>query len=177
MTNEQVANNMVVGLAYTLKVDGEVVEQVGKDEPMEYLHGADDIIPGLEKQLAGKKVGDTFSVTIPPEDGYGLYDPEDVEELPRHIIDGADNLEKGAMLEIEDEDGDFYLAFVRDIQGDTITIDYNPPLAGKELAYDVEVVSIREATAEEIDHGHVHAHGLDDYDDEDDEDYDDDDDD
>lgn len=157
MTVDTIADGVVVSLAYTLTVDGQVIAQTEDGEPMEYLHGAENIVPGLETALTGKKVGDKFSVTLDPEDAYGDYDEEDIEEIDIAELP-AEDLEVGMPLEVEDEDGYLYLAFVREINADTVVLDFNAPLAGKTLTYDVEVVGLREADEEELAHGHVHGY-------------------
>jgi FKBP-type peptidyl-prolyl cis-trans isomerase SlyD len=168
---QYIAENMVVSLAYTLSVEGEEISRATREEPMEYLHGYQEIVPGLENALAGKKVGDRFSVTLAPADAYGDYDEENFEEIDRSDIEDADDLEIGMVLEVEDEDGFTYMAHVAEISGNTVTLDFNPPLAGKTLKYDVEVLDIRLADEEEIEHGHAHGSALfeddDDFDDED----------
>jgi len=163
---QKITDGLVVSLNYVLTVDGETLAQTDADDPMEYLHGAEEILPGLERALDGKQVGDKFSVTLQPEDAYGEYDEDDVEEIDRADIPNVDELEIGMVVEVEDEDGYAYMAQVREIGAKIVTLDFNPPLAGKTLTYDVEVVAIREATAEELEHGHSHG-------DDDDEEYED----
>lgn len=158
---ERITDGMVVSLAYRLTVEGEVVAQTDDGEPLEYLHGAQNIVPGLEAALDGKVVGDKISVTLTPDEAYGAYDEEDYEEVDRADIPDADQLEVGMVLEVEDEDGYSYMAFVKELTADTVVLDFNPPLAGKTLTYDVEVMSMRAATEEELAHGHVHGDGHD----------------
>ncbi len=155
----KITDGLVVSLNYVLTVDGETLAQTDADDPMEYLHGAEEILPGLERALDGKQVGDKFSVTLQPEDAYGEYDDEDVEEIDRADIPNVEELEVGMVVEVEDEDGYAYMAQVREIGEKIVTLDFNPPLAGKTLTYDVEVIAIREATAEELEHGHSHGDG------------------
>lgn len=157
MAVNTIADGVVVSLAYTLTVDGQVIAQTEDGEPMEYLHGAENIVPGLEAALAGKKMGDKFSVTLAPEDAYGEYDEDDIEEIDSAELP-AEDLEIGMPLEVEDEEGYLYLAFVREINPDTVVLDFNAPLAGKTLTYDVEVIGLREADEEELAHGHVHGY-------------------
>ncbi len=163
---QKITDGVVVSLNYVLTVDGEKLAQTEAGEPMEYLHGAEEILPGLEAALTNKQVGDKFSVTLSPEDGYGDYDEEDVEEIDRADIPNADELEVGMEVEVEDEDGFTYTAEVIELTPEVVVLDFNPPLAGKTLTYDVEVVGVREATAEEREHGHAHGAGW-----EEDEDY------
>lgn len=170
---QYIAENMVVSLAYTLSVDGEEISRATNEEPMEYLHGHQEIVPGLENALVGKKVGDRLSVTLEPADAYGDYDEENFEEIERSEIEDSDDLELGMVLEVEDEDGFTYMAHVAEINGSTVVLDFNPPLAGKTLRYDVEVLDIRLADEEELAHGHAHGSALFEDDDFDDEDYDD----
>lgn len=163
---QKIEDGLVVSLNYILTVDGEVLAKTDATDPMEYLHGAEEILPGLEAALTGKQVGDKFSVTLAPEDAYGDYDDEDIEEIDRADIPNADELEVGMAVEVEDEEGYAYTAEVIDMTDKLVTLDFNPPLAGKTLTYDVEVIGVREATAEELEHGHAHGNGW-----EDDEDY------
>jgi len=172
MTIDRIQDGVVVSLAYRLTVDGEEIARTDDGEAMEYLHGAENIVPGLEKALTGRKIGDQFAVTLQPDEAYGDYDDENIEELDRQDVPDAETLEKGMVIEVEDEEGFVYLAFVRDLTADTVVLDYNPPLAGKTLTYEVEVLALREADDEELAHGHVH--GMDDlWDDEDDDEEDD----
>jgi FKBP-type peptidyl-prolyl cis-trans isomerase SlyD len=159
MTPNRITDGVVVSLAYSLTVDGELIEQVGSDEPLEYLHGADMIVPGLEAVLEGKERGAKLHVTLPPDQAYGEYDEEEIEEIDRDEMPESEQLEVGMMVEVEDEDGETYYAFVAEINDDTVVLDFNPPLAGKTLTYDVEVLDLREATQEEIEHGHLHYDG------------------
>ncbi len=158
---DTVQNQLVVSIAYTLRLaDGEVVDASDADEPLEYLHGASNIIPGLERALTGMRVGESKQVRVAPADGYGEYDPEDVEEVDRADFPADLPLQVGMVLEIDDEDGYVSEATVRAVTPRTVTLDYNHPLAGKELMFDVEVVGIREATEEELAHGHAHSMGF-----------------
>lgn len=166
---DQIRDGMVVSLAYVLTVDGEEVGRSDHNEPLEYLHGAENIVPGLEAALTGKRVGDQFTVTIPPADAYGEYDEDDIDEFEVEDIPGAENLEPGMVVEMEDDDGYIEVGMVKSVEDGVVVVDFNPPLAGKTLTFDVKVLSMRQADAEELKHGHPHS--LDDY--YDDEDYDD----
>ncbi len=146
-------NDMVGLLAYTLTVDGEVVETVDRANPIEYLHGAQNIVEGLEAALEGKQAGDTFEVTVAPEQGYGEYLEDDIEAIPVSEFDDLDELQVGMELEMVDEDGDVVEATIVEITPDQVVLDFNPPLAGKTLHYTVEVVDVREATEEELEMG------------------------
>ncbi len=170
MNPTTIADGVVVSLAYTLEVDGEIVAKTEPGEPMEYLHGAENIVPGLEAALTGRQIGDRLSVTLSPDEGYGEYDPEDIDEIPREDVEHLEDLEVGMVIEVEDDEGDVYLAFVREIGDETVTLDFNPPLAGKTLTYHVEVLGMRQADEEELAHGHVHGMFMDVDDDFDDDD-------
>lgn len=168
MAVDRIQDGVVVSLNYVLTVDGEEIARTEPGEPMDYLHGAENIVPGLEAALTGHQMGDRVSVTLTPDEAYGEYDEDNIEELDREDVPQADELENGMVIEVEDEEGDVYLAFVREVTADTVVLDYNPPLAGKTLTYDVEIVGLREAEEHELAHGHVH--GMDEFDDEYDED-------
>jgi FKBP-type peptidyl-prolyl cis-trans isomerase SlyD len=168
MAVDTIRDGVVVSMSYVLKVDGQEVGRADADDPLEYLHGAENIVPGLEAALEGKRVGDRVDVTVPPEDAYGDYDEEDIDEFDKDEIPGAENLETGMVVEVEDEDGYVYIGMVKEVKADTVLVDFNPPLAGKTLSFSVEVLKLREADEEELDHGHPHS--LDDfYEDEDEE--------
>jgi FKBP-type peptidyl-prolyl cis-trans isomerase SlyD len=167
--SDTITDGKVVSLAYVLTVDGQEVSRTDSDDPLEYLHGAQNIIPGLEAALAGKKVGDKINVTLNPDEAYGDYDEDEVEEIDRDDMPEAEALEEGMLVEVEDEDGYTYVATVTQITDDTVTLDFNPPLAGKTLTYSVEVLGMREANEDELDHGHPHSLDHDHFDDYDDE--------
>ncbi len=159
MAVETITDGVVVSLAYTLSVDGEEIERVDRDEPLDYLHGAGNIVPGLEVLLEGKRVGDKIHATLPPEQAYGDYDEDDTDTFDRDLLDIDVELQEGLEVEVEDEDGYTYVATIVELTDDTVTLDFNPPLAGKTLTYDVEVVALRQATDDEVNHGHVHYAG------------------
>ena len=174
MTNAQqiVQDDLVVELAYVLRLDdGEVVDEATPDEPLEYLHGHANIISGLEVALTGLKVGDRRHVVVSPADGYGDYDPDDVESIPLSEFPSDIELEEGLALQVYGDDGGVYTAIVESIADGEVLLDFNHPLAGENLHFDVEVVGLRSATPEELAHGHAHS----DFDDDDDDEYDDDD--
>jgi FKBP-type peptidyl-prolyl cis-trans isomerase SlyD len=165
MTNDTIRDGLVVSLAYTLTADGETIETSTSEEPLDYLHGAENIVPGLEAALNGKRVGDQFSVTLQPADAYGDYDDDDVETIPLSDLPDAETLEEGMVVVMEDEEGYLFDAIIREIGKDTVVLDFNPPLAGKTITYDVQVIAMREAEEEEIAAGQ--PYGFDDFDDED----------
>jgi FKBP-type peptidyl-prolyl cis-trans isomerase SlyD len=153
MADQTIADGTVVGIVYELRVDGETVDEAAADEPLEYLHGADNIVPGLEAALAGHQVGDHLRVTVSPADGYGEYDPDDVEWFPRQDFDDAPDLTPGTLLTLEDEDGELYDVIVSEVTSDEVALDFNSPLAGKTLDFAVEVVTIRPAEPDELAQG------------------------
>jgi FKBP-type peptidyl-prolyl cis-trans isomerase SlyD len=147
----------VVTFHYTLKNSkGELLESSVGDDPLEYLHGHRNIIPGLENALTGKAIGEKFTATIEPENGYGQYDDGLVQSLSRSEFQEVDDLQVGIQLEVEDSDGRG-LVTVTEIKGEEVTVDGNHPLAGERLMFEVEVVKIRDGTAEELTHGHAHS--------------------
>lgn len=152
----RIANNTVVSLSYVLKDnDGNLLDQSGEDAPFSYLHGAGNIIPGLENQLTGKQAGDSLKVEVAPEDGYGVRDSELVRSVPRSLFD-TDQIQPGMQFTAHSEHG-HRLVTVVGVDGDNVTLDENHPLAGVTLHFDVKVLDVRSASNEEIDHGHVHG--------------------
>lgn len=147
-------DNMVGVIAYKLTVDGQNIETIEADDPIEYLHGADNIVPGLETALTNKQAGDHFSITLQPADGYGDYDEELIEEMAASDFDDFDELEVGMEIEMLDEDGDIFDAVIVELKPDAVVVDFNPALAGKVLTYEVQVVDVRKATTDEIEMGY-----------------------
>ena len=155
----QVAGNKAVSIHYTLtNDDGEVLDSSIGDEALVYLHGQGNIISGLEQALSGKAVGDKFNVRIEAIDAYGEFMAERVQVIPRTMFEGVDELEIGMQFQADVSEGPGIVTII-DIEGDDVTIDGNHPLAGMALTFDVEVIEVREASAEEIDHGHIHGAG------------------
>lgn len=147
-----------VTINYTLKDDeGKLIDE-SKDSSFIYLHGHQNIIPGLEAELNDKSKGDTFSLVLEPKDAYGEYNPSITQTISNNAFGGQD-VEVGMQFHAEGDDGHPVLITVSEINGDDVTIDGNPPLAGVTLNYDVEVMDVRDATDEELSHGHIHAHG------------------
>lgn len=153
----QVTDNLVVKIDYKLTVEGELLDSSGEDGPLEYLHGHQNIIPGLERELAGMKAGDSKQVSVAAVDGYGEIDDEAIIDVPREEFPENIPLDPGIELEITDQDGEIMLAKILEIGDEMVKLDSNHPLAGKVLEFDVKVVELREATDEEIAHGHVHS--------------------
>lgn len=150
-----IADNDVVTFHYTLKGDtDEVIDSSAGGEPLAYLHGHGNIVPGLERELTGKSVGDRLQVRVPAAQGYGEYDRALVQKVPRRALKGIDNLRVGLRLQAGHQ-----AVTVKHIAGDMITLDGNHPLAGQDLNFDVEITAVRPATEEELAHGHVHGDG------------------
>jgi FKBP-type peptidyl-prolyl cis-trans isomerase SlyD len=175
-----VADDVVVSIEYSLTVDGEIVDSSEENEPLEYLQGYQNIIPGLEREMAGMKIGDSKSVKVKPKDGYGELDPDALIEIPRSEFPKDFDLKPGVDLQLQNQEGELLNAVVVAVTGDQVKLDLNHPLAGKELFFKVKVVDLREATEEELEHGHVHGEDFDEedfdedmFDEDDDEDLDD----
>ncbi|MCE8001316.1 FKBP-type peptidyl-prolyl cis-trans isomerase [Billgrantia ethanolica] len=155
----QIAQNSVVAFHYTLTNDaGEVLDSSEGRQPLTYLHGAGNIIPGLEKQLEGREAGEKLNVTVAPEEGYGEVQPQLVQEVPRDAFQGVEAVEPGMQFQAQTQGGPLMVTVTK-IEGDTVTVDGNHPLAGQKLNFDVEIATVREASQEEIEHGHVHGEG------------------
>lgn len=135
--------------------DGEVIDSSESSEPLAYLHGNGNLIPGLEKELEGKKVGDKISCIVGPEEAYGEYDQNLVFTINKSHFADPDKVEEGMQFEAQGEDGSRVVTVVS-VKDDDVTVDANHPLAGEDLHFDVHVVEIRDPTEEELKHGHVH---------------------
>jgi FKBP-type peptidyl-prolyl cis-trans isomerase SlyD len=155
----QIAVNCVAYIHYTLKDDsGAVIDSSAGGEPLAYLHGAGNIVPGLEKALDGKQAGEKLSVKVAPEEGYGVRDEALVQQVPRRSFQGVRDLKAGMQFQAQTAQGPVAVTVTK-VQGDMITVDGNHALAGVTLNFEVEVAKVREATAEELMHGHVHGAG------------------
>jgi FKBP-type peptidyl-prolyl cis-trans isomerase SlyD len=155
----KVAEHTVVSIEYTLTDDlGEVLDESEDGDPLVYLHGAGNIIPGLESALDGRTLGEAFNISVAPEDGYGDYDDTLVAEVERDRFPQPGEIEVGDEFEANTPDGP-RLVRVVEVNDDTVTIDANHPLAGEELHFKVKIVGVRAATKEEMDHGHAHGPG------------------
>jgi len=155
----QIADKMVVTIDYTLKDDNGNVLDSSNDGQFTYLHGSNNIIPGLENALTGKSAGDEVEVTVSPTEGYGERNDSMVQAVPRDMFDSEQEIEVGMQFHAQSPEGDMVVVTVMDVDDDDITVDGNHPLAGMNLNFGVKVVDVREATAEEMDHGHVHGPG------------------
>ncbi len=155
----QVAKNKVVSIDYKLTdKSGQLLDSSEGGDPLAYIHGAGNIIPGLETALAGKKSGDKISVTIPPKDAYGERDEEQTATIPRDKFNVKD-VKAGMQFRAQTEQGTRVLTVVT-VDKDNVKVDGNHPLAGVTLVFDVTVKDVREATQDELAHGHVHGPGV-----------------
>jgi FKBP-type peptidyl-prolyl cis-trans isomerase SlyD len=156
----QIAKNRVVTLAYTLKDNDDNIIDQSEDGSFCYLHGASNIIPGLEDALTGKMAGDELSVSIPPEEAYGVRDAAREQEVPRSAFPPEQEIEVGMQFHAQGPEGQAIMVTISKVEDDTITVDGNHPLASVHLNFDVKVMDIRDASPEELEHGHVHGpHG------------------
>lgn len=157
----QISDKKVASIHYTLKDDtGEVIDSSQGAEPLTYLQGAGNIIPGLEQALAGKAVGDKLEVSVEPEQGYGEVHDEMIQTVPRDAFQGVESIEVGMRFQAQTAGGPVSVV-VTEVSDENVTVDGNHPLAGQNLHFTVEVVEIRDATDEELQHGHVHGPGCD----------------
>ncbi len=155
----QISDNKVVSIHYTLTNDaGEVIDSSEGREPLPYLAGAGNIIAGLESALEGKSVGDKLDVRVAPEDGYGERHEQMIQEVPRSAFDGVDDIQVGMHFQAQSDHGPVSVV-VTALTDETVTVDGNHPLAGEHLNFAVEVVDVRDASEEELEHGHVHGPG------------------
>jgi len=152
---EKIEPQTVVGITYTLKDEsGDLIESNKNDEPLSFLFGTGQIIPGLENALEGKGVGETASVVVTPDEGYGISDPEKIFEVPKDRFDG--DIEVGTVVQAQVPDAGMVPFMVIGLDGDQVKLDGNHPLAGKTLNFEVDIISIRAATEEELKHDHSH---------------------
>lgn len=155
----QIEENKVVTINYTLTDENGTVIDESKDSNFAYLHGHQNIIPGLEKALAGKKAEDNVQVTVEPADGYGERDDAQIQAVPRNMFPGDVEIQAGMNFHAETPEGMPVMVTVVEVSDDTVTVDGNHPLAGQRLNFDVEIVSVRDAEQVELEHGHVHGPG------------------
>ncbi|HUX73139.1 MAG TPA: peptidylprolyl isomerase [Steroidobacteraceae bacterium] len=156
----QIAADRVVSIHYTLKdAGGEILDSSAGGEPLAYLQGRGHIVPGLERALEGRSGGETLSVVVAPEEGYGARDPQLVQRVPRRTLQGAGEIQKGKQFQARTAGGT-RLFTVTAVAGDMVTLDGNHPLADQTLHFHVEIVAVREASAQELAHGHVHGAGA-----------------
>ena len=154
-----IEDRKVVTFHYTLRNrEGEEIESSRKGEPVTYLHGYRNIVPGLEKAMAGREAGDTFEVTVEPADAYGERNPNKVQRIPAKHFPNARKLKPGQFVELQTKRGPIQAVIVK-VGRFNVDVDANHPLAGQALTFDVEITDLRDASQEEIDHGHVHGPG------------------
>src|ERR1044071_1834848 len=155
----QIASDAVVSIHYTLTNDaGETLDSSAGGDPLAYLHGKGNLIPGLENALLGKQAGDKVQVKVAPAEGYGEHDKELIQNVPRRSFKGVNKVQVGMQFQVQSPQGVRTVTVTR-VAGDMVTVDGNHPLAGQNLNFDVEITEVRAATEEELAHGHVHGPG------------------
>ncbi|MCT2532759.1 peptidylprolyl isomerase [SAR92 clade bacterium H231] len=155
-----IKDNSAVSFHYSLTDDeGQQLDSSAGKEPLAYLHGAGNIIPGLENALTGKAVGDSMTVAVSAAEGYGEVQQELIQDVPRTSFQGVEQIEVGMQFEAQTGQGGTVPVTVTAVTDETVTVDGNHPLAGKNLNFDVSIEAVRDATAEELEHGHVHGPG------------------
>ena len=155
----QIAERTIASFHYTLtSPQGEVIDSSRGREPLPYLHGVGQIVPGLESAMAGRVAGDKFQVVVPPAEGYGESNPDMLQAVPRAAFPQDAEIAPGMQFEAQGPMGPITVV-VKSVDDETVTIDANHPLAGMPLHFDIEVVEVREASVEEVLHGHVHGAG------------------
>ena len=154
----QIAENSVVSIEYTLKDDsGNVLDTSEGGDALSYLHGAGNIIPGLENALAGKNAGEELSVTVAPEQAYGQRNEQLIQVVSRELFKSIDDIAVGMQFQGQSANEQPMIITITAIEGDNVTIDGNHPLAGVNLNFDIKILEVRDATAEELEHGHIHG--------------------
>ena len=154
--SDKVQNDLVVTLDYKLFVEDELLESTDDGEPIQFLQGHGQIIPGLEQAVYNLKVGDTKKVVIEPDDAYGEYDPESLEVAKKEEFSEEVPLDVGTFLDLRDDEDEVLSAQIVEADEETVTLDFNHPLAGKTLTFEITVTDLRPATEEELAHGHAH---------------------
>ena len=155
----QIERGKVVSFHYTAKDgEGRELESSGGEKPAVYLHGRGNIVPGLENEMRGKKAGDRFTATIAPEHAYGMRDPDSVRRVPTKHLIRPGKLSVGKVVAVQTHRGPARVTVLK-VGRFNVDVDFNHPLAGRTLVFDVEIVDVRDATPEEMAHGHVHGPG------------------
>jgi FKBP-type peptidyl-prolyl cis-trans isomerase SlyD len=152
-----VQDGQVVMMDYTLHVGGEILDSSEGHDPLEFLQGAGNIIPGLERELYGMAVGESKKVTVVPAEGYGELNPNALVNVPRSQFPANVPMETGTEIQVTDQQGQTMVARIDRVEVESVRLDFNHPLAGKDLHFDVKIVGLRAPTDEELDHGHVHG--------------------
>jgi len=155
----KIMDGRVVSMEYTLNVDGNVMDSLEGREPLEYVHGAGNIIPGLEREMIGMAVGESKDVLVAAMDGYGEEDDKAFMDVPREQFPKEIPMKVGTELQVQNQAGQPMYACIDMVGDKSVRLDFNHPLAGKDLHFSVKVVGLREATDEEKEHGHVHGPG------------------
>jgi FKBP-type peptidyl-prolyl cis-trans isomerase SlyD len=153
---EMVSDNLVVSLDYTLTVDGAVLDSSEDSGPIEFIQGRGEIIQGLEDGITGMRLNENREVIVEPVNGYGEIDPEAVVDVPTEDFPEGIPLEVGIQLQVSDDNGQMMDATILEVNEDVVKLDFNHPLAGKQLVFNVTITGLRDATQEELDHGHVY---------------------
>lgn len=156
----KISKDTVVSLEYTLKNgEGQIIDSSKGQQPLVYLHGWNNLIPGLERQLEGHEKGAVLSVTVKPEEGFGVRNEEFFHQVSKAgFIGGDEEMQVGMQVQLDTDQGP-RIGTISSIEGDTVTLDMNHPLADVTLFFDVEVLELRAASEEELAHGHVHGPG------------------
>ena len=155
-----ISQGKVVSIHYTLKNNaGEVLDSSDGGDPLGYLHGAQNIIPGLEAALEGKTVGDELNVSIEPKDAYGEHDADKIQAVSKDMFEEGTELNVGQEFYAAGPNGEHITVTIREVKDNEVVVDANHPLAGETLHFDVKIMDIRDASAEEMEHGHVHGPG------------------
>lgn len=157
MTAKKVTGGQVVSMEYTLRVDGKVVDTSEGAEPLQYLHGAANIVPGLEREIEGMALGESKTIIVEPIEGYGETDEEAFVDVPRSEFPDDMPLKPGVEMQLTTPEGEPMYARIESVEAQIVHLNLNHPLAGAELHFDVKVVALRDATEEELDHGHAHG--------------------
>ena len=153
---DKVQDNLVVTLDYTLIVEDDILESTSDSEAIQFIQGIGQVIPGLENALYEMKVGEKKTIVIEPDDAYGIYDEESTQVAKKDEFAEEIPLDVGTFLDLEDDEGEVLSAQITEEDEETVTLDFNHPLAGKTLTFEITVSGLREATSEELDHKHVH---------------------
>lgn len=160
----KITKNTVPSVTYTLVVDGEVVDMTDKEKPLAFIQGIGMMVPGFEKNLEGMEAGENYKFTLQPEEAYGAYDEAALVDLPISTfkVDGEvkkDMLNVGQVVPMQDQNGNPLQGTIMEVTEESVKMDFNHMLAGKELNFTGEILEVREATQAELDHGHVHGPG------------------
>ena len=157
MSKDNIVNNdLVIAMDYSLSVDGKVIDSSAEREPLEFLQGHGNIIPGLEREVLGMKIGESKEVIVSPAEGYGDTEEDVFMEVPTNQFPKNIPLEVGTEIQIENEEGDPAYARIDKIENNMAQLNFNHPLAGKELHFAIKIITIRDPSEEELTHGHVH---------------------